>query len=225
MSSGGDPYGIGATAQGISSGLTAHFQSKASAQQAEAARSWAKKMRATAYQTAVVDLEKAGLNPLLAFGAGHVGSAGAPNVPAAAPVYAPDFSFLGSAFGKALTGAKQLKAMRDELRGIKAGADTAEAGAEFAKNKQISELNVLESQADKNYREAYLASLQAGESSARTANINVMRKLAETDLPAAQARMRLDESEFGERLQQFRRTLEALPVFGGSIRSGSIRSR
>lgn len=46
-----------------------------SAQEAEINRDWQEQMRATAYQTQVEDMEKAGLNPALAGSTGVVGSA------------------------------------------------------------------------------------------------------------------------------------------------------
>lgn len=220
-------FGIGETVTGVAQGLSAHIATNRSRKEASDARRWSEKMRRTAYQTAVEDLRKAGLNPLLATGA-------QPGYTPSGPmgqVFKPDFDFRGIE-GRILSGAKQMGAFKDELRTIKANADTAENTAKYAGPTADANIDLIDAQAARNFEEAQLANLQANESVARKANIDVMRRLAETDLPAAQARMRLDESEFGQRVQQFQRVLQALPVFGGSVgrphrggTAGTIRSR
>lgn len=83
----GGTYGTGATASALSHQMMIEAN-EFNAQQAEINRKWQEKMSNTAYQRAVKDLKKAGINPILAY---------------VNPASTPGGSYASSAMGQAYT--------------------------------------------------------------------------------------------------------------------------
>lgn len=96
-------------------------------QQREAQQAFQEKMRGSAYQTAVSDMQKAGLNPMLAYSQG--GSAMASG---SAPVVGGGES-AGGGMRASLSTASQLKLQSEQMDLIKAQADKEKAQAELAR--------------------------------------------------------------------------------------------
>lgn len=220
----GDMWGIGATAEGISSGLSAHFQNVRAEKEAKKAREWSQWMRATAYQATTESMRQAGLNPILAATGGGGAHATATPMGPVAPVVGPKFNF-GDAIGRSLTGAKQMRKMSDEVAILKAQRRTAEADATVAERGVESRVEGLRAAVSANYAQQTLAEDQALQARSNRGLIDVRRQLEGSLVPAARAEMELDQTEFGEKVRQFHRVMNALPVFGGSIGRGRIRSR
>lgn len=196
---------------------------------AKRAEKFYEKMRSTAYQTMVQDLEAAGLNPALA-----VGAAGGHASPASAPVIKADFDTKGlhGSVGRALSAAKQVRATTEEVGLLKAQRSKAEQDSALVGPRAEAEIDLMDSQSVRNFEEAKLAISHGSESSARSRHIaeqeistRVNRLLGETELPAARARAQFDQSETGEAMLQFRRFMDMLPSVRGSFGSSSWRGR
>lgn len=185
---------------------------------ASKARNWAEAMRATAYQTAVEDLELAGLNPILAVG-GAPGSV-TPSAPQASVGRTGGAG--RSSFSRVVSSAKQGSAMQDELRTIRALREKAEADAAVAQGTTTMRMKQAEVDVRRGLSEVSLLQKQAEQSSSQRLAIDVNRMLGETELPGARAMMEMDSSEFGEFMRKVDRILSVLPsVRGSSSRGGS----
>lgn len=166
----------------ISGGLSYLGQSSANAwnaAQSAEARKWQEMMRATQYQTAVKDMQAAGLNPMLAYSQG-----GAGNLSGA--VSAPAQNALGQAVSSALQARqlsgqlKQMDAQNDNLaeenKQIQANTQESKDRAFLARQQALTEVN-------RSYRE--------GAEGIRTEQATALDKLesaARVRLLAAQAR-------------------------------------
>ena len=108
----------------ISGGMSYLGQSSANAfnaEQAQINREWQEKMRATQYQTAVEDMQKAGLNPMLAYQQGGAGNlSGAVSAPAQ------------NALGQFVSSALQARQLNGQLKQMDAQIDNL-----HEQNKQI----------------------------------------------------------------------------------------
>lgn len=126
---GGD-FGISAGVQGLLGGLTgaagSYYGNQMASSATGEAQNWSQIMRATAYQTAVKDMRRAGLNPILA--AGGMGAAGTPGAPSQ-QVFAPSFDV---DVEKAVTSGLAVKTARDQAATVAANRRTAEATAKRA---------------------------------------------------------------------------------------------
>lgn len=172
----------GGMASGAAQGLAGILATKA-------ARDWEEKMRASAYQTTVKDMVKAGLNPALAYFGGPTGKGSVPPNPI------PDIGGMAiDGFNMGVSGAKSVKAQADELAAIKAGRQAAETDAETKRLVQESlvrrprlendllEQNILGAQTERMLKHA-----QIGETTARTLQTDVNRFLGEAQLPGMRA--------------------------------------
>lgn len=118
----------------ISGGLSLYGQNSANAynaQQAAINRNWQEYMRATQYQTAVSDMIKAGLNPMLAYQQG-----GAGNLSGA--VSAPAQNGLGQAVSSALQARQvsgQLKQMEEQNENLKEQNKQIQANTQESKDR------------------------------------------------------------------------------------------
>lgn len=178
--------GIIGAAGGMSSGAA---QGLAGILATKSARNWEEKMRATAYQTTVKDLRKAGLNPALAFSQGPTSSH------SVAPTQIPDIGGMameGAQMG--ISSAKQVSSMKDELATIKATREAAETDAETKRLVQEAiaarprlENNLLEQQILSAQTDRMLKHSQIGETTARMLETDVRRFLGEAQLPGKRA--------------------------------------
>lgn len=205
----------------VQSAAQARMADNRSRKAASKARHWAERMRSTAYQTAVKDLELSGLNPILAL----TGGAPAPGYsPSATPANvgrtgkSVDFSFQ-----RALSGAKQASALDDELRTIRAVRSKAETEADIFSNTQATREKAIEVDLRRAISENNLLEAQTEQSRANRRLTDLDWNLGSTRLPAARAAMRMDETEFGETLRYMNRVMEALTPFKGSSNSRARR--
>lgn len=149
---------IGGILDAIIGPVMANQQKGWSAKAARHARTWAEYMSNTQYQRAVADLNKAGLNPMLAYMSG--GASTPSSVVAQTPSgFSSDLSGAASrAVGSAKASSENalnLKIMHETLRGAKASADSAETKAEYdrwsnTRQRALAELQAVQSGADAN---------------------------------------------------------------------------
>lgn len=122
----GDLFGISAGVEGVLGGLTgaagSYYGNQMASSATGEAQNWSQYMRATAYQSAVKDLRRAGLNPMLAY---TQGAAHTPSAPGQ-QVFAPN---LDMSLGKAVSTGLQVKTMKDAAATVRAERLSAEADA------------------------------------------------------------------------------------------------
>lgn len=217
----------GAVASGSMDMFSTMLGNVASAKAAKRARKFYEDMRATVYQTMVKDLRAAGLNPALAFGHGSASPGSAPVIKADV-----DMSNMKDMVSRAVSSAKQAGTVGSQMGISQAAESKAKTDALYAGPRADAEIDLMDSQAVRNFEEAKLAISKDTESSARTRQIaeqeiatRVNRLLGEAELPAARARAGFDASEVGETLNQVRRALDLIPGLRGFSGSSSRRSR
>lgn len=224
MSSGlGGGGGITELGSTIASGVEGLLNRRAAKKAAKKAREWQERMRATAYQTAVKDLELAGLNPALALvgpGPASAPSAAIPDVRTRT-----DFSGLRNAISRGLSTAKQAKMFDDEVATVRAGRSSAESEAKYRGE-------ALRAGISANYAQQTLAEDQALRARSERKLTETENRLRRLELPSAEAQSRFDATETGQLLRQFRRMMDSLPSIGGTYGrphrgggSGSVRTR
>lgn len=219
--------GIGAAVGGISD----VGQTVANAVLIQAIMKWQEKMRASAYQTMVKDLGKAGLNPALAFGGGNAHPAQTPTATVANLGGASRVESYARAGQLIQTARDQAKAVRFAGERAEADASTAWTEAENASRRTNAEVNLMDAQSVRAFEEAKLAISEGSLTSAREKHTQeqeistrVNRMLSETELPGARARGEFDATAHGQVLREVRRFLDAVPGGGaGFFRSNAPR--
>lgn len=210
------------TAIGVGGGLGAAYLQKEWARgAASSARHWQEMMRATAYQTTVEDLKKAGLNPLLAVSQGPTGTPGVqvadvPNV---------NLGTAGGVMSSVRQGA-MLKAGVDRARSEAAIAKNAEMASDAAPQKAWADVDAVQSAASASRASAGLAEAQRHRanteavlnsvSSARQAQTMEIERAM---LPEARAKFAADSSEFQQKVLKFNRQVRNLGDAGAAVGS------
>lgn len=180
---------------------------------------WQEKMRDTAYQAMVRDLDKAGLNRALAFGGGSARPASVPGASSA------NITPGGSSIEGGARAGQLIQESRDRAKAVGFERDRAEAEAsnawtvaENANRFKTAEINLMDSQSVRNFEDAKwivskdrLSGAQERETREREISTRVDRMLGETELPGARAKARFDETEFGGAMREFRRLMESVP--------------
>lgn len=205
----------------LASGVEGLLNRKAAKKEAKKAREFAERMRATAYQTMVKDLELAGLNPVLAAGGPATST---PTGPVAQTDFRTDFSGLRNAASRWFSGARQAKLFDAEVRSAAANAKVAESNAYWQPRLANAEASLKRSEHDLNYERAKLAISEDLESQARTRLRGAEKEMLDTELVPARVRAQFDATEFGVLLEQVRRTLGAVPSLGGGYSSSAGRN-
>lgn len=180
---------------------------------------WQEKMRDTAYQATVRDLDKAGLNRALAFGATGVHPASTPGASSANIASGGSSIESGARAGQLIKQSfDQAKAVRFEAERAEAEASSAWTAAENANRFKTAEINLMDSQSLRNFEDAKwtvsrdkLTGAQERETKEREISTRVNRMLGESELPGARAKERFDQTEFGGTMREFRRLMESVP--------------
>lgn len=193
---------------GLIGGLTAFYQPFISQHWASdatrKARHWAQFMAKHQIQYAVKDMTKAGINPMLAAGAGIHG-AQAP----AAPVQRPDFDIDGDVVGRAVSSAKAVGIMRDQIAMVRAQRLKAELEVQGQAQQNAKLANETATEASRKL----LVDAQAGQSGAQkgliegqTGMLGSQRELMGaqvrkimSEIPELQARVKLLGADFEKR--------------------------
>jgi hypothetical protein len=147
---------LGGTQQNQSAWDISQAANASSAEQAANQMAFQERMRSTQYQTAVDDIKKAGLNPMLAY---SQGGAGTPTGAAGTVYTAPVRNVLGEAVNAYLAATqndadvalKQTAASNTSAQTIKVEADTIKTAAEIGK---VLEDTKVSTQTYKNMQEA-----------------------------------------------------------------------
>ena len=200
----------------ISGGLSYLGQSSANAwnaAQSAEARKWQEMMRATQYQTAVKDMQVAGLNPMLAYSQG-----GAGNLSGA--VAAPAQNDLGQFVSSALQ-TRQLKGQLEQMEAqneqINAGTQESKDRAYLARQQAHTEVNRAYREGAEGLRTEQATALDRLESAARinlmaaqsrnfdanSAYTAVQRRLGEFDLPRKSHDAAINETDVGKFLHNW----------------------
>lgn len=189
------------------------------------ARHWAQYMAKHQYQFAVKDLERAGLNPALAYTQG--GNTGM-NVP---PQSVPSFDTDGDVIGRAVAGAKAGGALRDQLKIIRNEAAKSDEVLQQEKYRTLQEYeNVFKNQAAsakeseqatifKAQREILLGSKkeQTEQYGLQNQRLKTELELQRAKLPNADALRAFDASPEGRLLIQLKHGAELSPKFKGGF--------
>lgn len=223
-----DLFGIGAATEqvgnmfgAIQGAAQARMADNRARKAASKARHWAERMRSTAYQTAVKDLELAGLNPILALTGGAPSPGYAPSgTPANVGRTGRGASF---SFERALSSGKQLQAVGDELRTIAALRSKAETEADIFYNTQATREKAIEVDLRRAISENKLLEAQTEQSRAHRRVMDLDVNLGSTRLSAARSEMELDQTEEGQVLRKMRRVMDSLSPFRGGFQSNSRR--
>lgn len=149
-------------------------------EEADKARDWSKEMSNTEVQRRVIDMRKAGINPMLAASAGGASTPGASQA-------APSTSGrnMGDAFQSAYFSAQQLKMMRE-----KNAADVAQVEANTAKT--VAETKLIEAEVPYSANKAFMSS---------------EKLFSEMKILASQVSSARSESEVKELLPQMQRLI------------------
>lgn len=198
--------GMGAATVG--GGISYHMAEKSAdyaKKNAREQRAWAERMSNTQYQRTMHDMRLAGLNPILAYRQGGAG------VPSGATATTPDFA--GAVTAGMGTGSK-VAANKAEINFKKkqetlTSAKTAESVDAAARERTQAGLNNQLSEESKG--RVWLNEQQANLVVQNAFEVETRRKLLETQMPAAQARMKFDNTTEGAQLIQFNRAAGMIP--------------
>ncbi len=193
MSSG---YGIAAA---VGATAAAGISAAAARRQSKKQRNFIRELRSTAFQVQREDLEKAGINPLLAFGGGG-GSGGAAVVPGQLPNLG---DFGGQAIGEGISTAFEVKEAKADIANTEAQTQTEttkqEANkAQAAQARSNSALNLVHGD---------IAELERiGANAELSGRVN-----------AAKTQAGIERSPFGKATRWIKRGINTLP--GGMLRN------
>lgn len=212
--------GWGAAVGGIIGGLTSIGETAASGYAAQLSRDWQEKMRRSAYQDTVADMRDAGLNPALAYRTGPTATPGQPAMPQIADFSADIQSGVNT--GIALQNATA------QVQAAKAGAESAKAdalakgvSADITANTQATTERRVQQEYLNSVKQGLLLDAQRNQTSAAAVATDVNRRLSEAELPAAEAKARMDRSEFGQKANEVRRIIDYVNPITGAFRTGA----
>jgi len=201
----GDIYGIGALAGAGVQAAGGVEQMQMQTKSTRHARNRAERMSNTVYRRAVRDLEKAGLNPALAFG--HLNTS--------APVTAvPHYENIGKGMAEfGSSSAKAFSKLRAELKILASQAEIASNAAEASQYDKSRAYNaMLESAhaADLRSRQASLTTAQEAQTKMGTTSTEIQNRLDASRIPGAEAQMHFDETKAGEVLRVINRAVRSV---------------
>jgi len=171
------------------------------------ARQFAERMSGTAYQRAVVDMQLAGLNPMLAYGQGGASTPGAP------------MGSVDDALSPAVSSAQGARRLSQELKLMQ-----QQTARQFVETQDIlpAQKAVLQSQAKEAAARTALARRESMESVARTKGHLMSTALQGADLPAALVRGQAASGKFGTVTEYMRRLFGSVSPAIGAIGGGAV---